>query len=1458
MSKKDRVKANAKPAKSDAAASLLGTSQAFIGFDTQDSFVLAPEIHAHLKKLSKKDSNTKIKSLQDLTEIIPSNDNLTWVNLIPQWCRFYPKLCTDEDTMVRKNSHIFHTLIVTRTKKDFTPYLKQVAGYWLLSMFDPYPPAAREAKTSFFSTFPDDKWRKVLLFCKTEIFELLSDLLNSDMSTLDGDQEKASLKFYRLTSQSLALVVFLLQSEASGFRESMRSEIIPKLIQQNAKFIKLIELPDTAVQKNCVALLGELIKEDMDSIFDIEAQSGVTLKPLENVALNEMDVNIVEDVWKIILQLEKSKMFCRTAKHEKQWLSKINQLVISRFEHISFVSKYVIFSSGLETPAKLDWFSCLSSELTHALQDKSTRIPILNEFIRSVFDWLRDEYENTAIDIIVNLMTEMREDPSHVLFESEFSTITHKYSINNERLCSRVVEFLSKCFQGLSPEEETSAIFLDRFLKLEKTVKRVRIDPTPVPIEKCGKIREVYFCNLSSSEKLVSDSFAVLDLCITICSEIFAQKDGDFKFSSDQFIKMIEKCLQDSDDLSSRSTNICKLAALSDFSATQYEEVFKHISDSKIICQIVTTELQMKKGSLLESNILLNLLSNSCYASTLKIVYDNLDKVKPEQRQHYVALLPKFSGDDFFDLSEVLLNKLTGPDSNTSRKNVYRSILNRSDLILDSKLFSLTDSYLKNGTDIADLKELFLFFSNPKSGNVLTRLQVRSLCRKLFSAAGDSQKEEFSKFCLKTLNDMLVEKTTSFKDALRFLFELNGFMIPEDKFRSQTINDFPLEDFDHFTSFIKDIHQLSLEVTEKADPTMSQWLSDIRVLSNVLVPLKVEHPMELAVNSEILLVRGTEIFKLISRLTSQNDVEMYPELENSEDLPEKELRAVFDEVSLEEVTDYLLEIGTKSVLPVTFAKFMRVLMHVEDYLWDGFNLSVHQTRYLLLNRQILYGMEVQLKNLNESIGIDKLVELWDTFMCSLACYGKNVAITSQEKLFDNPLYLSYGHVFMNCYAELVTLVDNLEGDEFVDAIDEWDEVLRAEFEECVCTYGIKLIKSDLSDRFFTKKFTEYASLHSAITTNLQDALNPLVGESSYVSYISPGLLSRNFKIQTLAADVLEKCIIETETFDLQSVKMLLEVAEMSSVGYQLMQSMADLQEGPPERIEVADPETHSSVSTFIRSHQLVFHYLSKEKPSAINEILQNEIPHLNYDLFLSFLLCLIDYQYDYSNVSLLEISPETVTKDANSLPYLAARCLLSILINTPNLCQNWFEKLDRRRRETADYFISKFLSPVIIKRAFDEINADNSSDNSDNRLTIKTFLGERIVRAQYCIEDFAVDVKLSYAKNYPLGRISIEEIKKKKIGVKDEEWQRLLLDLKISLEQETVSLVSGIIKWKKTLEQIFEGVEECCVCMAVVHPSNRSLPSKPCKVCKKKFHGVCLFTWFEKGTANCPYCRSVF
>jgi hypothetical protein len=50
----------------------------------------------------------------------------------------------------------------------------------------------------------------------------------------------------------------------------------------------------------------------------------------------------------------------------------------------------------------------------------------------------------------------------------------------------------------------------------------------------------------------------------------------------------------------------------------------------------------------------------------------------------------------------------------------------------------------------------------------------------------------------------------------------------------------------------------------------------------------------------------------------------------------------------------------------------------------------------------------------------------------------------------------------------------------------------------------------------------------------------------------------------------------------------------------------------------------------------------------------------------------------------------------------------------------------------------------------------------------------------------------------------------------------------------------GLSLWNTSLDKKFDGVEECYICFAVLHPGIYQLPKLTCQTCKKKFHSACL------------------
>jgi len=97
--------------------------------------------------------------------------------------------------------------------------------------------------------------------------------------------------------------------------------------------------------------------------------------------------------------------------------------------------------------------------------------------------------------------------------------------------------------------------------------------------------------------------------------------------------------------------------------------------------------------------------------------------------------------------------------------------------------------------------------------------------------------------------------------------------------------------------------------------------------------------------------------------------------------------------------------------------------------------------------------------------------------------------------------------------------------------------------------------------------------------------------------------------------------------------------------------------------------------------------------------------------------------------------------------------------------------------------------------------------------------------------------------------------------------------------------------WKTDADRMFEGIEPCAICYCVVHTSDRSVPKVGCKVCRHKFHAICLvrrgglphtrrggryrltrrnprvhwiarrrqYQWFNTSSqSTCPLCRNLF
>jgi len=126
-----------------------------------------------LRKLQKKDTQTRLKALEELKNLIEIKTQEECIAIVSYWSKPYAKLTIDNERKIRETCQQTHEKLVQKIGKSIAPILKNILPYWILAQADSFLSSARIAESAFKSTFNQEKQPEVVRFAKDEITNVI-------------------------------------------------------------------------------------------------------------------------------------------------------------------------------------------------------------------------------------------------------------------------------------------------------------------------------------------------------------------------------------------------------------------------------------------------------------------------------------------------------------------------------------------------------------------------------------------------------------------------------------------------------------------------------------------------------------------------------------------------------------------------------------------------------------------------------------------------------------------------------------------------------------------------------------------------------------------------------------------------------------------------------------------------------------------------------------------------------------------------------------------------------------------------------------------------------------------------------------------------------------------------------------------------------------------------------------
>lgn len=260
------------------------------------SSISDPNVVVYFRNLSKKDSTTKAKALEELQSYVSSLKDPIEEGILEAWITSYPRTSIDNAKSVRQNAHTLQGYIAASAGKRIAKYMPRSVAAWLCGLYDSdrsVVEATQAALRQVFNT--PEKIQSIRKAYQQAILEYCQSAIEKETPTTLSDEritspDDAEAKYSRVISACTSILGSLLSNlqpeELSKFQSDYEA------LLGNKKLWDLSAHVDASVRRAVHRFLKTSIEKQPEAV---ETNLETISKSYLSVALNSDQMNSIID-----------------------------------------------------------------------------------------------------------------------------------------------------------------------------------------------------------------------------------------------------------------------------------------------------------------------------------------------------------------------------------------------------------------------------------------------------------------------------------------------------------------------------------------------------------------------------------------------------------------------------------------------------------------------------------------------------------------------------------------------------------------------------------------------------------------------------------------------------------------------------------------------------------------------------------------------------------------------------------------------------------------------------------------------------------------------------------------------------------------------------------------------------------------------------------------------------------